>query len=298
MDETADLRARVASLEGANRALKEQLDSRIKVANRALAAYQQRVERLAEALGRLEERDRRLSEDLDEARKFQSLLLAMPAQLPGVQAASIYKPAEIVGGDVFDVVALPEGGVRVFVADATGHGVQAALRTMILKSEYDRLRTVVASPAALLEQLSDRLVAGYPGLTLRSTAACVDVVPAASGATLRYASCAHPPLLIACGDTVDEPYEPGPFLGVSAGARVGLVERTLAPGARLALYSDGVAEQWGEGGLAFGIGPVVEALRTRGPLEDAVRALEARLLAFVGTRGLDDDATVVALAIA
>jgi serine phosphatase RsbU (regulator of sigma subunit) len=298
-DESATLRARVGALEVANRRLREQLDSKAKVANRALAAYQQRVERLAETLSRLEERDRRISEDLEEARRFQALLLSLPTQLPGVTAASLYRPAEVVGGDVFDVSALPDGGVRVFLADATGHGVQAALRTMILKSEYDRLRAVVTSPAVLLETLSERLVANYPGLELRSTAACLDLVPgSATGETvLRYGSCAHPPLLLVEGDKVEELYRAGPFLGTTAGVRLELVERSLAAGAKIALYSDGLVEQWNDGGAAFGLGPLVEALRSVDPIDAALVALESRLVAFVGARGLSDDATALALAI-
>jgi hypothetical protein len=63
----------------------------------------------------------------------------------------------------------------------------------------------------------------------------------------------------------------------------------------MALYSDGVVEQWGERG-AFGLGPLVEALRG-GELAAGLAALEARLHAFAGPNGLADDATVVALAL-
>jgi sigma-B regulation protein RsbU (phosphoserine phosphatase) len=293
-----DLQAALLRLQAENAELKAQLESKAKVATRALAAYQRRVERLAEALNRLEERDLRISEDLEEARRFQSLLLTTSTQLPGMSLAALYRPAEVVGGDVYDVSALPDGRVRAFIADATGHGIQAALRTMILKSEYDRLRGIVATPTLLLETLSERLAVNYPGLELRSTAACVDFIRGSAGMTLRYASCAHPPLLLVEPDgAVEELYQPGPFLGASAGARLSIGERNVAKGTRLALYSDGIVEQWDDKGTTFGIGPLVEAMRTRAPLREGLNALEARLIGFAGVRGLDDDATVVALEI-
>jgi serine phosphatase RsbU (regulator of sigma subunit) len=293
MDEDAG--ERVRALEAENRSLRVQLESKARLANRALAAYQQRVERLAEALARLEERDRRLSEDLEEARRFQASLLSLPPRLPGLEVAALYRPADQVGGDLYDVTVLPDGTVRAFIADATGHGVQAALRTMILKSEYDQLRTQIVSPARLLEALSERLSADYPGLELRASAACLDVLRDRAGATLRYASFAHPPLILIDGGELAEIYRPGPFLALSDGARAELVERRVAPRARLLLYTDGVVEQWSPAGASFGLGPLIEAARTPGPLGELVRAFEARLLEFVGARGLSDDAAAVFL---
>jgi hypothetical protein len=50
----------------------------------------------------------------------------------GLAVAAASCPADVVGGDAFDVEVLGDRVVRVLVADAIGHGVQAALRTMIL----------------------------------------------------------------------------------------------------------------------------------------------------------------------
>jgi hypothetical protein len=63
------------------------------------------------------------------------------------------------------------------------------------------------------------------------------------------------------------------------------------------MYSDGLVEQWGPNDVAFGLGPLVEALRDRGPLGPAFQQLQQRLLDFVGERGLADDVTAVAFTV-
>ena len=57
-------------------------------------------------------------------------------------------------GETYDIALLGENRLRVFLADATGHGVQASMRTILLKRAYDRLRPLHADPARLLEALN------------------------------------------------------------------------------------------------------------------------------------------------
>ncbi|MDO9017857.1 MAG: SpoIIE family protein phosphatase [Deltaproteobacteria bacterium] len=295
-----------------NRRLREQLEQKTRVAAKALAAQQRRVlemeeyaadlaaanERvsqanasLAAALRVLEEKDRRLSEDLAQARSFQQRILPRPPAGGRLGFAIAYRPAEEVGGDLYSVSALPGGGWRVFIADAIGHGVQAALRTMILKSEYDAVRDA-ATPREVLARLNRQIVAVYPGLDLHCTAACIDVAPEAYGARVTYATAAHPPLVhVSAGDAL-QLYQPGPFLGVVAEAEFPSMTLAARPGDRLFLFSDGLVEEWA-GDEEFGVDRVLRALVAAGDLDATVRGAVDALEAFVGAQPVTDDVTLL-----
>ncbi len=78
----------------------------------------------------------KLEADLDLARQIQQNILpkTLP-DCPGYDLAHFNEPADQTGGDIYDVVALPNGqetsdhaqAVLLFLADATGHGIGPAL---------------------------------------------------------------------------------------------------------------------------------------------------------------------------
>ena len=97
------------------------------IASQAASAIQ-RVKLQEDRIERL-----KLERELDVARRIQMGVLpkTLPT-CPGYQLASFSEPAEQTGGDIFDVVPLPEsygipGGLLMLLADATGHGVGPAL---------------------------------------------------------------------------------------------------------------------------------------------------------------------------
>ena len=65
---------------------------------------------------------------LREAAEIQrGLLPARPPTLPGYEIAARSQPAEEVGGDVYDAIASDERTLGLMIADASGHGLPAAL---------------------------------------------------------------------------------------------------------------------------------------------------------------------------
>ncbi len=304
----------VVDLADENRRLREQLEQKTRVAAKALAAQQRRVlemeeyaaelaaanarvseanASLASALRVLEDKDRRLSEDLAQARSFQQRILPRPPVSEAFAFAVAYRPAEEVGGDLYSVSALDGGGWRVFIADAIGHGVQAALRTMILKSEYDGVRDA-ATPREVLAGLNEQIASVYPGLELHCTAACFDVRPEGDGAQVTYATAAHPPLVHVVGAEGRQMYQPGPFLGVMAGVEFPTLTFEARRGDRLFLFSDGLVEEW-VGEEEFGIDRVLGALTSGGDLDALVQRAVGLLETFVGAQRLTDDVTLLGI---
>jgi hypothetical protein len=69
-----------------------------------------------------------LEEQLEIARQVQSELLpAFTEKYAGVQLATVYTPAEQVGGDFYDVFRVKDDGIALVMGDVSGKGVPAAL---------------------------------------------------------------------------------------------------------------------------------------------------------------------------
>ena len=248
---------------------------------------------LLTALRALEDRDGVITQDLLQAREFQQSILPSPPQIPGIDVEVVYQPAELVGGDLYDIQVMPGGVLRLFVADATGHGVKASLTTMFIKSEYELSKRTSASPGAVLRSLNDRMARAYGHLGMRFTAVCADIH--VGKGILRYASAAHPPPCVVRAGEVLELEAGGTFVGVVPDVPFQELETPLEAGDVLYLYTDGVVEQPGNLGESFGEARLYEALvaaESQGEL--AGNLLSMRLDEFTGDGAAPyDDITVL-----
>jgi anti-sigma regulatory factor (Ser/Thr protein kinase) len=169
-----------------------------------------------------------------------ALLPRSSPSTPGLDVSSCYDPAAdpaAVGGDWFDVVALPSGRTALMVGDVMGRGLAAA-------ATMGRLRTVARTLMALdiaPERLLARLDLAARDLEEDQVATCLCAVYDPCGGTFRVASAGHPPPLLTGPDgTVS-------FLEVPTGAPLGTgvipydpVERPVPERSRLTLYTDGL----------------------------------------------------------
>ena len=244
----------------------------------------------------LEKRRAVLDADLHEAGAFQRAMLPSLSDLrvEGIAVHACYQPAEIVGGDLYDVSAGPGGSVRALLADTVGHGVQASLRTMVVKTLYERHKAAAATPAALLARLNADAIAMHPDRQMRFAACCFDLRREADGgATLRYANAGQLPLVVLRDAEVIELYEPGPFVGMTAAAVYVDREAALRPGDRLYAYTDGLLDQWNPSGVKADEEAVVAALGAPGTLAGVMNETVGGLDRFRGAEALPDDLTLL-----
>ncbi|MDM8549305.1 SpoIIE family protein phosphatase [Desulfobacterales bacterium HSG2] len=66
-------------------------------------------------------------------------------------------PAELVGGDVFEVLKRGENRLLIFLADVTGHGIPAAMTANVLKMLFNEIAETTADPAAICEYLNRKV---------------------------------------------------------------------------------------------------------------------------------------------
>jgi serine phosphatase RsbU (regulator of sigma subunit) len=206
---------------------------------------------LSTMLAALREKDEHIRADLEQACSFQQSILPVLPRSPLIEFGSLFRPLNVVGGDIFDVEELDPGRFRVFVADATGHGVQASMRTVVLKLEYDRLKRDHSSPATLLTEFNDRLIRMYPSGDMVSTACCFDIDLRTHSPRLVYANAAHPSVLRVSRKRIEEIHADSPLLGMMTWSSVVTREIELAPGDLIVAYTDGICEQRVPSGALF-----------------------------------------------
>lgn len=207
--------------------------------------------RLAAMRARLREQNRVLEEwnelreaDLESAGLIQQALIpvALP-ELPGWQSAVFSQPVIQVGGDNFGALPLEGGALLVWIADATGHGVAAALVTVLLGLLFHHATAAgeaPGGPAAVLEQVNRQFRAVFGGRTIL-TAACVRICRE----EVRFAGAGHPPgMVLRKGGGVEWLESSAPPIGLPA-MGLGLQEyrAALEPGDGFLLFTDGICNR-------------------------------------------------------
>jgi serine phosphatase RsbU (regulator of sigma subunit) len=248
-------------------------------------------------LGELERRDAAMKAELHRALRFQRAMIAPLPSHERLMLDAVYLAADFVSADFYDVAILGPDHVRVFVADATGHGIAAGLATMFVKAEYEAQKRVCATPSELVASMNDTLTSRYETLDLRCTAVCIDVHPARG--TMLFTSAAHPGPAVARSNSVELLPGGNTFMGLQAAVRFSTVETTIEPGDLVIAFTDGLLDARSANGASFGR-QNLERLARDARAEPALfgSLLVSDLSSFVGEgKTLLDDVTAVALSL-
>lgn len=171
----------------------------------------------------------------------------LPEQLPtipGVTIDTAFCPAEYVSGDIYDVHRLDENHVGIALADATGHGMPAALLTVYVKRALrgKELRNdgyEILSPVDVLGRLNNEILdANLPDCPF--LAAVYGVLNLRTRALTLARGGAPYPLLRRADGAIEVITSRGPVVGVVREAEFELTTVQLRPGDTLAFYSDGL----------------------------------------------------------
>jgi sigma-B regulation protein RsbU (phosphoserine phosphatase) len=206
--------------------------------------------RVAEALSRVQaayqvllEQRAMVEQDFRRAERIQRALL--PRVLPrldGVQVNVAFRPSTVIGGDLYGADMLDDRHLAVYVADAAGHGVSAALLIVLFNQ---RLRTKdeagPRSPAAVLADLNRDLhrECSASGLFITVAYALIDTVTH----EIRISSAGHPSCLVLREDGSSVSVETtGPALGLTPDATFGETRLFSGEGDRLLFHTDGLTQ--------------------------------------------------------
>ncbi|HET6371771.1 MAG TPA: PP2C family protein-serine/threonine phosphatase, partial [Candidatus Polarisedimenticolia bacterium] len=229
-----------------------------------------------------------------EARDIQlSILPVEPPIFAGYDIHGESRPADVVGGDLFDYIPQSHRLLGVAVADASGHGLPAALQardvitgmrmgmseSLKIISAIERLNRVIHQ-----SRLSSRFVSLFYG-------------EIESNGNFIYCNAGHPPALHLHNGGFTEMTLGGMVLGPKLDATYERGFGVLAPGDYVVMYTDGVTEAAGHGDKEYGLSRFKTLVKRHvgRSAREMVRVIFEDLAAFTGTTPQTDDRTVVVI---
>ena len=239
-----------------------------------------------------------IQNELEVASNIQRSIL--PSDFPDTSQFQMFgnmEPAQDVGGDFYDVIALDRGRIGVVMADVSGKGIPAAMFMMTCRTLMKGVVIGLLNPGEVLAEVNN-LLCEENDTTQFVTVLYAVYDPEAGSFT--YASGGHDaPLLVRCdGQAELLPLTEGIALGVQPGFEYQQRVVTLEPGERVVLYTDGITEAQTEEGSLFGVEGLSNALRDAADAETAeetVREVFAATRGYMGESPQFDDITCLTI---
>jgi len=247
--------------------------------------------------------ERLIQDDMEIARAFQDRLMSYHRNVTGVETYVYYRPLMKLGGDIYDIIEVRPGVLRVFLADATGHGITASLNTVKILSEYSSIKEAMQTPEEVLNFLNHRFIELYRDYKIIFTCiiADIDIVHG----KLSLASAGHPQSYLLSGNEVTPLKPRGPIICLSSIFEYRQVIMPVNNRDLLIFYTDGLLElidsQYrGAADSGFDAVKVLEeqiaSINKANSLEEICKSFVAgaESLSTTKNRG-SDDITIVAL---
>ncbi len=240
-----------------------------------------------------------LEDELRIGREIQMSLL--PERCPtvaGWEFAAFYRPARMVGGDLYDFIPLLQDPTQmnIFIADVTGKGVPAALFMALSRTILHVESTYGYSPAETLQRVNHFIVRNSRNPLFLSIA--LFTVHTDTG-RLIFANGGHdrPLWLRQTTGTVESLSAAGMLLGVFPEVRLADNEVQLAPGDAIILYTDGITEAQNEWGELFGDERLCEvaAAHLGSSASQLLEGVVTAVTQFTGATPQADDLTLVVI---
>ncbi len=269
----------------------------IRDARRQLESYAARLEEMVQAkTAELQRTIDDIRRDLNLARRIQEQTLPdAPVDDERIRFVVRYLPQAQVGGDLYDICRLRPDCYRIFLADATGHGVRAALITMAIKTEYESLKRSISDPQALMAALNQQYRRKFAPLGAFFTCVIVDID--LNRMQAQYVSAGHPVQLHLRKAEAMPIEKTGIIVGVHFDAAYEVRTLELRTGDRLLLYSDGLFEQFNQSRELLGEQRVAsEAVALAGAsLERLADGLLEQVQRHAAGQAREDDISLVAI---
>jgi sigma-B regulation protein RsbU (phosphoserine phosphatase) len=266
---------------------------------RALALSLNRMAQdLDETRRSLREKDR-LERELEIAERIQTALLPRQNKVSSLELSARMAPAATVGGDYYDVHAVP-GGAFIGIGDVAGHGLTAGLVMVMVQSG------VASLVRALPDAAPSKIVRLLNGVVYSNVSDRLGEAEHVTFTLLRYYedgrvvhAGAHEDLIVyrKAQKSVEVIRTPGMWLGTLAelGEQIVDSEFRLYDGDVLVLHTDGITEARNDANRMYGFDALVQRVQDLG--EEPLDRIRDGIFDEVAKWGShqDDDRTLVVL---
>lgn len=243
---------------------------------------------------KLEQMNNSLIENLQTAKMMHMNLI--PSVLPDnsqIHFKSIYMPSDEIGGDFYYVDELELDNRKfslVMMADVSGHGVGSSMLTVLVKDIYSDFRNSLDSVrdiqlSRFLKMLNKKIINlnmnGSKFVTVFML--MIDL----KKRTLRYTSAGHPHAILIGSENLTETFgiDKSPPVGIVDDFMYEETERTINPGDKIVIYSDGILEAFSHDMKLFNEFLLLN--RNKGVAEIKTD-IEKRILSFISSEASGD----------
>lgn len=272
---------------------------------------QKKAEELArKAKEALEAKNQQYEEELLVARQLQEQLMSMGFnqnrlyRIDGdnwnFRASYLYKPSHHLAGDFFHIIPIDEKRIGILVCDVMGHGVKAALVTMLIRGLMAEVPSLLPHPSRVLQHLNETIISlaedeEFPRFV---TAAYITVDLEKGEATI--ANAGHPTPILRRGETDFREYPRdiiGPALGLLPEETFEDTTFPLSVETDIFLFTDGIIEQLTSKGEEFGLKGLINAFSQADGrnIREQLKQVQSSLDATLQGKASSDDICIVGL---
>jgi PAS domain S-box-containing protein len=253
-------------------------------------------EKLQEQTSTLNSTLEKIQQDLSLAKKMQhNTLFTDPSVLEELKIIQAYVPMSEVGGDYYDISKVNDFTYRIFLADATGHGVQAAMITMAIKGIYDNIKIYESGIDTIMKVFNNEYVRKYVSLNSLVTAIIIEID--IRNKKLKFVSAGHPPALLLRGSTTLPLKTNGRMIGVMKDNIYKSTELDFHTSDRLYIFTDGIYEEFNSQEEEFGEERLYSILskNMNVSIEQSIQDVLNSLDLFLEGKEKNDDITILGM---
>lgn len=207
-------------------------------------------------------KNRAMSSAVEFAKKIQERILPAEGVHNGINLKYLYKPSEMLSGDMFDLMRIDKSTLGLYISDVAGHGLAASMMTMFVRQTMRLILMKIKSPGIALSELNRR----FKLLKLEPDKyfTCFYGIYNSDEKIFTYANAGHnsvPVVVRANGEIERLELKGYPISQVTPDKVYEEAELVFNEGDKLYLYTDGIIEATDKSGEEFGESRLIDVLK-------------------------------------
>lgn len=237
------------------------------------------------------DKNKKMSKDLGFAKKIQEKILPDKDTLSNITIDYIYRPSEMLSGDIFDVFHIDSDNIGIYICDVSGHGVAAAMMTMFIRQTMRSIKDDILSPGCALSELYRKFKT--LGLEVDKYFTIFYGVFNTKTYEFKYSNAGHNCIPIKYNNKEIEMLEIKGFPIVLLFEEMVYNEKLvqLKVNDKILFYTDGITESKDKDGKEFGIECVIDMINNH--KKDILNEIEDKLKTYSWGEQQDDFAVVL-----
>lgn len=236
-------------------------------------------------------KNKKMNKDLRFAKRIQEKILPKKGLKGGLKLDYIYKPSEMLSGDMFDMFSIDKDNIGIYISDVAGHGVAASMMTMFIRQTMRVMKEEYKSPSKAISELHNRFLT----LNLESDNYFTIVygIYNRNEGSFKYVNAGHNCMPIKYNSNHMNLLENKGYPITSLFDKIVYEEKEiqLDLGDKILFYTDGITEARNSRGRQFGLDGVLDILR-KDP-DDILNVIEDNIINYSWGEQEDDFAIVL-----